>query len=507
MLPSLIRRTTLLLGAAAFASTVTPNGAHAVSTPTNFIDEVVVEGYASPTGFAFLPDGRILVTEQRTGNVRMAVNGSATPPILTVPLLNSIDYERGLLSIAVDRGWPQRPFVYLFYTRTGSFLRLVRYTAIGDLSAALSTNLALIDPYLVMDDLADIENYHNGGALRFDDDGYLYLSLGEDGSPCSAQSPGFLRGVIIRLDVDGLPLGPGGPATRDQITPADNPFVQSEDEDERLVWAYGLRNPFRFGIDPVTGKIYLGDVGESSWEEVDEIERGDNLGWPHYEGFQGSEAGCPPPTGFNPRAPIAAYNHGVGVAVMGAGVYRPRAGGTANWPVAYWGDVFYADYYTGIFRRLSWNGSAWGPEFASGQPTASDWANGLSSPVDFQVGPDGSFWWASQTGEIHRIRYTGSNVSVDDATPRLGTLTAVSPFSGGTDLAFAIERGGRVRVAVFDVRGRRVRSLLDESLGPGARQMHWDGNDEEGRAVPSGMYLIRLDHPGGTAVARALRLR
>jgi len=507
MLPSQIRpHVALLFGASLMTCTLTAALCFG-AVPANFVDETVAPGFSVPTGFGFLPDGRLLVTEQRTGNVRMAVGGVASAPILTVPSLNGSANERGLLSIAIDPGWPQRPYVYLFYTRIGNLMRLVRYTASGDLTNAGSTNLTLASPYLILDDLTDTASNHNGGALRFDDDGYLYLSLGEDASPCSAQDPSTLRGVLLRLDVDGLPAGAGGPATRDQITPADNPFVGSGNENTRLVWAYGLRNPFRYGIDPVTGKVYLGDVGEVTWEEVNEIEAGDNLGWPHYEGFEDHSSGCTPPAGFNPRPPIAAYPRSDGVAVMGAGVYRPRAGATSNWPVSYWGDVFYADYYTGWLRRLSWNGASWTTENAPGQPNGADWGNGLSNPVEFHVGPDGSLWWASQGGGIHRIRYTGSNVAVGDATPKHGTLRAVSPFSGGTDLDFSLERGGRARIAIFDVRGRRVRMLIDGTLGPGARQVRWDGNDDAGRPVASGLYLIRLEHPEGMAMTRAMRLR
>ena len=505
MLHSPIRTCAAFATAALILASAAPRAFAAV--PTNFVDELVASGFAEPTGFAFLPDNRLLVTEQRTGNVRMVVNGAATPAILTVPNLSAAANERGLLSVAIDPRWPQSPFVYLFYTRTGGALRLVRYTAGGDLTSPTSTNLTLASPYLLIDDILDLQTNHNGGALRFDTGGFLYLSLGEDASQCSAQDPSTLRGVLMRMDVDGLPSVGGGPATRAQLTPSDNPFVGSSDANTRLVWAYGLRNPFRYEIDAETGKVYLGDVGDATWEEVDEIEAGNNMGWPFFEGFASHSSGCTPPSGFNPRAPIAAYDHGDGIAVMCAGAYRPRPGATSNWPVEYWGDVIYGDYYTGMLRRISWNGSAWVPEPAPGQPNGTDWATGLSFPVDFHVGPDGSLWWASQSGSIRRIRYTGAAVSVDDRATRFGTLSAVSPFSGGTDLAFALERGGRARIAIFDVRGRRVRSLFDQTLGPGARRVRWDGNDDDGRSVPSGLYLIRLEHDGGSAVARALRLR
>ena len=110
-----------------------------VQVPANFVNETLATGLNEPNSFAFLPDGRLLYTEQRTGNVRLYANGHISDTILlTVPELESAAYERGLQGIAVDPGWPARPFVYLYYSRTNGWIRLVRYTASGDLSLVSS---------------------------------------------------------------------------------------------------------------------------------------------------------------------------------------------------------------------------------------------------------------------------------------------------------------------------------------------------------------------------------
>src|SRR6185436_921913 len=116
-------------------------------------------------------------------------------------------------------------------------------------------------------------------SLRFGPDGMLYASLGDDVQFCASQSLPTLVGKIIRIDVRALPDGPGGPPPRASIAPPDNPFIASDIEDEKLVWALGVRNPFRFQIDSVTGFLYVGDVGQSTWEEITELDGGGhNLG-------------------------------------------------------------------------------------------------------------------------------------------------------------------------------------------------------------------------------------
>src|SRR5262249_35094342 len=150
---------------------------------------VVVGQLAQPTSLAFLPDGRVLFTEQRSGQVRLVVNGhiAATDPVVTVPNLVNSGNEQGLLAIAIDPAWPAKPYVYLYHDRTGNRLRLVRYEASGDLGNPSGENLTLANPYLLIDDIPDNASNHNGGSLRFGPDGMLYLSIGEDADACSAQ--------------------------------------------------------------------------------------------------------------------------------------------------------------------------------------------------------------------------------------------------------------------------------------------------------------------------------
>src|ERR1043165_7407837 len=162
--------------------------AAAVGLPTDFMNEVLVSQLNTPTSLAFLPDGRALFTEQKTGYVRMVVNGhlAATDPEFVVPSVNTDGYERGLEGIAVDPGWPQRPYVYFHYTRLGGYFRIVRYTVTGDVADPLGGTLSFGAPLLLIDDITDSNPNHNAGCLRFGPDSCLYASLGEDENWCAA---------------------------------------------------------------------------------------------------------------------------------------------------------------------------------------------------------------------------------------------------------------------------------------------------------------------------------
>lgn len=498
--------------AALFATSAPTAARAAVILPSNFVLDSVVGGLNAPTSFAFLPDGRFFVIEQKTGKVRLIVNGhvAATDPALIVPSLVTSGSERGLLGIAVDPAWPTRPFVYLYYNRATGFVRLVRYTASGTLTGANAENLTLGNSLLLMDDILDETIFHQAGCLRFGPDGMLYVALGDDAFDCEAFDVTSLHGQILRLKVDGLGTGGGAQVSRASITPADNPFVGNADLNARLVFAWGLRNPWRFQIDPVSGVIYGCDVGDNDFEEVDEIHAGNFMGWPYREANMiRTLIDCPEPGGPGATpytAPIANFardtnNH----AVISAGMYRPVTGGANNWPPSYYpnrGDVFYTDYFTGDLQRITWNGSSWVPAApVTGQPNASTWASGLLSASDFQVGPDGSLWWMRQydenftasSGGVFKIRYAGTT-AVGPAAPAARVLHASpNPFSRSVELSFALTVPERVKLGVFDLSGRRVAMLFDGPASTGETRVRWNGLDAGGAVAAAGMYFVRLE--------------
>jgi len=419
--------------------------------PTNFSDQSVVTGLDLPSGFTFLPDGRMIIIEQKTFRVRLVLAGGSTADTtLTISDVNGSGNERGLLGVAIDPQWPTDPYIYFYFTQTPTIkCHIVRYTATGDLSNGASSNLTLGSRYSIITDIPDAASNHNGGTLRFGIDGKLYASLGEDADACGAQNNTLLKGNILRLNVDALPAGPGGPPAKSLITPPDNPFVGSANVNAKLVFAFGLRNPFRFQVDSVTGKLFISDVGQNIYEELDQCVGGENFGWPNYEGPNFFSGSCP---ATSPVGPIAWYDRSAfaSASIICGGRYRRVVGGAFTFPADYEGDVFFSEYYQGFIRRIRETAGVWNPApGAPGQPDATNWATAITNVSDYAIGPDGALYYCKQfTAGIRRIVYTG----LQPAGIAQGiTATAVSPSRIDIDWNAPVNGGA---VASYDVECR-----------------------------------------------------
>ena len=248
--------------------------AHAVSTIPGFTATVQVSGLAQPTGAAFLPDGRLVVTE-KGGTLRVwtAASGLREAPLLTLPVCTAS--EMGLLGVAVDPAFAVNGFLYLYVTQPpgGDPSRCDEGTEAGRVSRVVRVTLAgeAIDPaslVVLLDGLRTDGGNHDGGALAIGPDGLLYVGVGDtgrgDGGPPGASTNPYaqdlqrLEGKILRIGLDGS-------------TPPDNPFADRGGNAAR-VWAYGFRNPFRIAFDPIQPgprRLWIGDVGQNSWEEID----------------------------------------------------------------------------------------------------------------------------------------------------------------------------------------------------------------------------------------------
>jgi glucose/arabinose dehydrogenase len=491
--------TLAIVALAALAALPLPASAQ-YAVPTGFVDELVIGGLSQPVGMAFLPDGRLLVVEQKSAKIRLVVNGAfaATDPVTTVANVKTIGNEQGLLGIAVDPGWPGRPYIYVHYDYSGSGnIRVSRYTVGGDLAftgnGSLTINAAT--RYDILTDIPDVQLNHNGGTLRFGPDGMLYDSIGDDATSCNAQDFTSLAGKILRLNVSGLPAGGGGPPAKSAITPADNPYVSMVDPNAKLIGYLGLRNPFRFAIDPASGAVMIGDVGENLREEVDFVTSlGLNFEWPHREGDIAGPTTCPGADVSRFTEPIYTYDHTLGAAIVGGVIYRAPLGAASPFPAGYQGDIFFSDFYSTWLHRLKNTGGNWALASAPGQPNANDWGAGESAVSDYAVGPDGSlFYCALGGGEIRRIRY-GDTTSVPP--PPAVTIEFrppyPSPASGQVSFDFVLPTSASVSLSVYDLRGGRVRTI-DAGIQPaGLRGVSWDLHDENGRAAPAGVYVVRL---------------
>ena len=297
-------------------------GGHA---PTGFAETQVASGLSSPTAMAFAPDGRLFVCQQG-GQLRVIKNGTLlAAPFLTVTVSSS--GERGLLGVAFDPDFASNHFVYVYYTATTPAVhnRVSRFTANGDVAVPGSETILL-----ELNNLSSATN-HNGGAMHFGPDGKLYIAVGENANSANAQTLGNLLGKILRINRDGS-------------IPADNPFFNQATGVNRAIWALGLRNPFTFAFQPGTGRMFINDVGEGTWEEINDGMAGANYGWPSTEG---------PTTNPAHRGPIFYYGHGsggtTGCAITGGAFYNPA---TLQFPPQYEGQYFFADFCSGWIRRL-----------------------------------------------------------------------------------------------------------------------------------------------------------
>ena len=372
----------------------------AQSVPVNFaIVDINSNLDGDAIGFDLLPDGRILIISQFSGQVKLVVNGNLkSTPLLTLSnLANRL--EKGLLGIAVDPDFPTQPFIYLFHSYAGEpdSNRVSRFTVEGDLSDPNSDSLT-IDPssqFTLIDDMPAENDYHNGGTIRFGTDKKLYISHGDDGNRNLAQDLTTLNGKVLRLNSDGT-------------IPLDNPVFPNEPQGKRdEIFAFGLRNPFRFSIDPQTNQIFLADVGQDSSEEINLFSNmgGENLGWPRYEGtldFDVNAILSPPAPVF----PIWEYLLSGQNSVIGLVAYRQQNfPNDFSFPSEYDGNFFYADFYHDEIYNLR-------PDGSGGWINIS-FATGFSNLVDGTLGSDGSLFILEYGRSIKKIVYLGDPVPVE----------------------------------------------------------------------------------------------
>jgi glucose/arabinose dehydrogenase len=379
----------LASGAPAFAATV----------PSGFTDTVVASGLSSPTAMALAPDGRIFVCQQG-GQLRVIKDGSLLPtPFVTVTV--NASGERGLLGVAFDPAFATNHFVYVYYTATTPNIhnRLSRFTANGDIAAAGETILLELNPLNATN--------HNGGAIHFGPDGKLYIAVGENANGGNSQILSNLLGKMLRINSNGS-------------IPTDNPFYNTASGVNRAIWALGLRNPFTFTFQPLSGRMFINDVGEVTWEEVNEGEAGKNYGWPTTEG---------PTTDQRFVSPLYAYQHSSGTprgcAITGGAFYNPIS---PQFPSQYDGDYFFADYCGGWISRLDLSGTS---------PVYQPFATGISSPVDLQVSEDGTLYYLARgAGSVSKITYA---VGV---APSISQQPANRTVSAGQPASFSVSAAG-----------------------------------------------------------------
>jgi glucose/arabinose dehydrogenase len=350
-----------------------PPAALAGTPEAGFTETIVAQGLSQPTAIALLPDGAVLIA-QKPGQLLLARRGVAA----TVHSVGtcSLD-EGGLLGLTLDPAFGSNGFVYLYKTSTSCagtrVNEVLRMAMTGDQLALSGTVLTGIPADTGRD---------NGGGLRIGPDGKLYAATGDAGTGSYASDPGNLAGKVLRLE-------PSGGAA------AGNPFPSGN----AAVYAIGFRDPLRFGFDPQGGRLWLGDAGPASREEIDVVNAGGDYGWPACEGDL--PPGCP--------RPAFTYSHAdadsLGRAVTG-GAFSPASFGP------YGGQYFFGDRASGNIYRVPLNGARDG--FAA-RPVP--FVTGAEAPQDIQFGSDGGLYYVAAGGSVRRVGPATGVGSLTDRTP------------------------------------------------------------------------------------------
>lgn len=442
----------------------------ALQIPEGFGVETLAASFEYPTAFTFLPDGRILITE-KGGMLKMMENGVVrSEPVIDLRKHVNDYVDRGFIDVAVDPDFTKNHYIYLFYTWKPESMphdspdpvlgRIERYVLRGN-------KVYPADATLILDDFQSTRENHSVDSLRWSPEGYLFVSLGE-GAPSlevsdlamRAQDIDTLEGKILRINKE------------DGTGVVGNPFYdpQNPKSARSRVWAYGLRNPFRFGVHPITGIPYVGNVGWASYESVYRAMPGMNFGWPCVEGIINlpdyqAKPGCKDINITTVDRAEWDYAHYGNNASMTGGDFNF---GT-NFPSSMYGVYFMADY------SIQW--IKYAPLNKEGKfLRIVDFAEGMGEPVDLKFGEDGYLYYMSiYSGGFRRISYKDGNRAPD-------VKLSATPIAGTAPLKVALSAAGTT-----DPDSDEMTYMWD--FGDGAKA---SGMDVTHTYTANGQYIVRL---------------
>lgn len=442
--------------------------------------------FSSPIDIQAAPGtaGRLYVAE-RAGRIVVFTNhedADDKTPVLDITDKVDASGEGGLLGFAFHPEFEENGYYFVYYTAGNPFRTIIARFQMGENEAAdEGTELIILE-------LEQPYSNHNGGQIRFGPDGYLYIALGDGGSQGdphgNGQKTDNLFGSILRIDVNN------STAEEPYAIPADNPFVELDSADFRHeIYAYGLRNPYRFSFDAETGELWVADVGESRLEEVNVVKSGGNYGWNTMEGSQ-----C-----FNPQngcdtegleLPVFEYGRASGTSITGGFVYRGEAV-----PELY-GRYVYADFGSGRIWSFAWDG-----QMATDNQLIAR-MNGYQL-ITFGEDEHGELYIGSFDGNIYRFQSSEpvhtefaselpSNIRLEQNYP--------NPFNPTTLISFHLPEAAFVELRIFDLLGQEVATLFRGYRGEGEHSFRFDASNLSG-----GIYIYTLI-TGTTQITRKMTL-
>jgi len=440
----------------------------------NIDTETFATGLDQPAEITNAGDNRLFVIEQ-AGLIRIidTEGNAATQPFLDITDRVKSGGEQGLLGLAFHPDYNTNGFFYVNYTDQEDSTHIARFSVMGgnpDMADASSekTLLTVDQPF----------QNHNGGHLAFGPDGYLYFGLGDGGSGGDpgnrAQNLESYLGKMHRIDVDG-----GDPYG----IPSDNPFVDNPNALDEI-WAFGLRNPWRFSFDRETGNLWIGDVGQNQVEEIDlqpvTSSGGENYGWRCYEGSNAYNTnGCGPQSDY--VFPIYEYSHSNGCSITGGYVYRG-----IQMP-SLLGYYFYADYCNNKIWILHQEENDYVSELV-GQFDG----NGFSTFGEDAVGE--LYIAGHQSGTIYKFKDNTSGVS-ENSKDQL--LVYPNPFHDLIHIAPTSNQQYPIQVKIIDLRGKE---FYNERFDPN------NGEKINLEFAPAGVYIICIESPDFTIYKKATKL-
>lgn len=409
-----------------------------------FSQDIILESFgppfSAPVEIKNVGDDRLFVVEK--GGIIKILNADGTvnsTPFLNISaIVNSVGSEQGLLGLAFHPDYPTNPNFYVNYTNLSGDTVISEYTVSDNPDIANTTGTILLtipQPYI----------NHNGGCLNFGPDGYLYIATGDGGDGGDpqnrAQNLNSLLGKLLRIDVDnGTPYG----------IPADNPFLLDGDDNTLPeIWAYGLRNPWKFSFDSQTNELFIADVGQNEYEEINAVnstDSGNNYGWRCYEGDHNyNTSGCSPSSTMT--FPVAEYSHNNSgnfkCSITGGYVYR----GTQQPSLV--GIYFFADYCSTEIGMLSNNAGTWSYTFT--EPfSGGNW-------VTFGEDNNGELYIADRfNGNVHKI--TEDNLSVDEFDDETIKIFP-NPAKSLINIDFSNQAGSIYNIKIYSINGKMVDSF------------------------------------------------
>jgi glucose/arabinose dehydrogenase len=433
---------------------------------------------------------RIFVVQQN-GIIKVFPNDSAAGVATTFlnisQKLSSSSGEEGLLGLAFHPRYAQNGYFFVNYTAPNPRRTVVARYSVSQNNPDSADGASEFKILEVYQPYAN----HNAGMLMFGQDGYLYIGMGDGGSGGDpqnrAQNLDSLLGKMLRIDVDTVT------AQRNYAIPPDNPLVGNLRGFREEIYAWGLRNPWRYSQDPVTGEIWIGDVGQGLWEEIDLLQRGGNYGWRIMEAMHcyNPSVGCDT-TGL--IMPVTEYGHGTdGCSVTGGYVYR----GSRRPDLL--GAYIYGDFCSGRIWTVYAQG---GKVTAESLLVDTDYA--ISS---FGVDQRNELYVCDLSGGTIQAFAPSTSVAVIDRsnessfTPRL-EQNFPNPFNPTTTIRYSLPTTGYVRCSVYNLLGEEVALVFEGTQSAGAHELVF-----QNAGLPSGVYFYRLMAPGVQETKRMIVAR